>query len=136
MLAASLSTALLKARRERKRPVWQDPVTTLSSYSFPSGHATGIAAAAGVTIVLSMMFVRRRNLRRLCGLAVGVRALLVGLDRVFLGVHNVSDVLAGFAARRVRGCWSGWSSTTRRRAPSRSRTSPPRCRRRGSWRWC
>ena len=38
---------------QRKRPVWQDPVTTLTSYSFPSGHATGIAAAAGVMIVLA-----------------------------------------------------------------------------------
>jgi YegS/Rv2252/BmrU family lipid kinase len=97
MLAASLTTWALKAVVERKRPVWQDPVTTLSSYSFPSGHATGIAAGAGVTIVLAMMFVRRRNLRRsLCVLAVAV-AVLVGLDRIFLGVHNASDVLAGFA---------------------------------------
>jgi YegS/Rv2252/BmrU family lipid kinase len=97
MLAAALTTWGLKTVVARKRPHWQDPVTTLSSYSFPSGHATGIAAAAGVTIVLSMMFVRRRNLRRtLCVLAVAI-AVLVGLDRVFLGVHNASDVLAGFA---------------------------------------
>ena len=28
--------------------MWPDPITTLSTFSFPSGHATGIAAAAGV----------------------------------------------------------------------------------------
>jgi YegS/Rv2252/BmrU family lipid kinase len=96
MLAASLTTYFLKGVLQRKRPVWPDPVTTLSSFSFPSGHATGIAAAAGVMVVLAFAFVRRGAARRaLVLLAVGL-ALLVGLDRIFLGVHNPSDVLAGF----------------------------------------
>ena len=43
-LAATLTTDLLKVLLQRKRPVWRDPITTLSSFSFPSGHATGIAA--------------------------------------------------------------------------------------------
>jgi YegS/Rv2252/BmrU family lipid kinase len=102
MLGASLTTYFLKGLLQRKRPVWADPVTTLTSYSFPSGHATGIAAAAGVVIVLAGLLVRRRGLRRaLCTSAVLV-ALLVGLDRIFLGVHNPSDVVAGFA---VGGFW-------------------------------
>jgi YegS/Rv2252/BmrU family lipid kinase len=97
MLAASLTTYFMKGVLQRKRPVWTDPVTTLTSFSFPSGHATGIAAAAGVVIVLAAVLVRRRAVRRLlCVLALGL-ALLVGLDRVFLGVHNPSDVLAGYA---------------------------------------
>jgi YegS/Rv2252/BmrU family lipid kinase len=102
MLAAGLTTFLLKGLLHRHRPVWPDPVQTLSSYSFPSGHATGIASAAGVVIVLATMLVRRRGTRRaLCAVAVGL-ALLVGADRIFLGVHNVSDVLAGYA---VGGFW-------------------------------
>ena len=97
MLAASLTTFFAKGVLQRRRPVWPDPVTTLTSYSFPSGHATGIAAAAGVVIVLASLLVRRRGLRRtLYAVAIGL-ALLVGLDRIFLGVHNPSDVLAGFA---------------------------------------
>jgi YegS/Rv2252/BmrU family lipid kinase len=97
MLLASLSTTLMKGVLRRRRPVWDDPVTTLSSYSFPSGHASGIAAAAGVVIVLTMLLVRRRGPRRwLYGAALAL-ALLVGLDRVFLGVHNPSDVVAGWA---------------------------------------
>ncbi|NUR06959.1 MAG: phosphatase PAP2 family protein [Nocardioidaceae bacterium] len=97
MLCAGLTTFLLKGLLHRKRPVWPDPVTTLSSFSFPSGHATGVAAAAGVTIVLAAMFVRRRNLRRLLYAAAVLVALLVGADRIFLGVHNPSDVLAGYS---------------------------------------
>jgi YegS/Rv2252/BmrU family lipid kinase len=97
MLAASLTTLLLKNVLERRRPVWPDPVTTLDSFSFPSGHATGIAAAAGVVIVLAAVLVRRRGLRRLLFTVALLVALLVGLDRVFLGVHNTSDVIAGYA---------------------------------------
>jgi YegS/Rv2252/BmrU family lipid kinase len=96
MAAASLTTYLLKGLLHRKRPVWPDPVATETSFSFPSGHATGIAAAAGVIIVLAVLLARRRALRRtLYVVAVGL-ALLVGLDRIFLGVHNPSDVVAGF----------------------------------------
>jgi YegS/Rv2252/BmrU family lipid kinase len=102
MLGSTVTTDLLKLLFRRARPTWEDPVQTLRSYSFPSGHATGIAAAAGVAIVLTVMLVRRRGLRRaLIGLWL-VLALLVGADRVFLGVHNFSDVIAGYA---VGGLW-------------------------------
>ena len=46
MLAAALTTWGIKGLLARKRPVWEEPITTLTSFSFPSGHATGIAAAA------------------------------------------------------------------------------------------
>jgi len=103
MLGASLTTYVLKALLQRRRPVWPDPVTSLSSFSFPSGHATGIAAAAGVAIVLATALVRRGTPRRMVILGALALALLVGLDRIFLGVHNPSDVLAGFA---VGGFWA------------------------------
>jgi YegS/Rv2252/BmrU family lipid kinase len=97
MVLASETTYLLKGLLHRHRPVWDDPVTTLTSYSFPSGHATGIASAAGVVVVLAAAFVRRRNARRAWVVLALALALLVGLDRIFLGVHNPSDVLAGYA---------------------------------------
>jgi YegS/Rv2252/BmrU family lipid kinase len=97
MLGASLTTHLLKGLLQRKRPVWPDPISTLTSFSFPSGHATGIAAAAGVIVVLAGLLVRRRGLRRTLYVVAVALALLVGLDRIFLGVHNPSDVLAGYA---------------------------------------
>jgi diacylglycerol kinase family enzyme len=86
----------LKQLIERPRPHWAEPVSTVGGWSFPSGHATEIAAAAGVAVVLTAMLIRRRGLRRfLIVLSVGV-ALLVGADRVFLGVHYTSDVVGGF----------------------------------------
>lgn len=96
MVLASLTTNVAKVILQRRRPVWDHPVTTLSSFSLPSGHATGIASAAGVAIVLAMLLVRRRGLRRTVVVVALVLAVLVGLDRVFLGVHNPSDVVAGY----------------------------------------
>ncbi len=96
MTTVAAATTGLKHLIGRDRPVFDDPVQVLSSYSFPSGHSSGIAAAAGVAIVLTTMLVRRRGVRRVAtALAVGL-ALLVGADRIFLGVHNLSDVLAGY----------------------------------------
>ena len=96
MSSAGLAVLLLKQLVGRDRPLFDYPVLVLNSYSFPSGHATGIAAAAGVAVILITMLVRRRAVRRLgTALAVAV-ALLVGADRIFLGVHNLSDVVAGY----------------------------------------
>jgi YegS/Rv2252/BmrU family lipid kinase len=97
MLGAALTTWVLKRLVERQRPAWEDPLHTLTTYSFPSGHASGIASAMGVAIVLTLMLVRRRNVRRgLIALWVFL-VLLVGADRLFLGVHHISDVVAGYA---------------------------------------
>jgi len=96
MAATAVATTGLKLLVERDRPVFDDPIQVLESHAFPSGHSSGIAAAAGVAIVLSMMLVRRRGLRRLARAAAVGLALVVGADRIFLGVHNLSDVLGGF----------------------------------------
>ncbi len=96
MISVGGVTALVKQVIGRERPVWDDPIEVLKSFSFPSGHSSGIAAAMGVMIVLTMMLVRRRGVRRFV-VVLGVSlALLVGADRIYLGVHNVSDVLAGY----------------------------------------
>jgi YegS/Rv2252/BmrU family lipid kinase len=97
MATAALVNTAAKLLIHRNRPVWRHPVEVLKTFSFPSGHSSGIASAAGVAIVLTLMLVRRRSVRRiLVSAALGV-AVLVGLDRIFLGVHNVSDVVAGWS---------------------------------------
>jgi YegS/Rv2252/BmrU family lipid kinase len=87
---------LLKELVERPRPHWEDPIDRAGGFAFPSGHAAEIAAAMGVAIVLTSMLVRRRGLRRLLTAASVIVALVVGADRVFLGVHHTSDVVGGF----------------------------------------
>lgn len=95
MIVTSTVTGVLKAAYGRARPLWQDPVGLLTTHSFPSGHSSAIAAFTGSLAVLVVVFVRRRSTRRLLLVGLAVLALVVCADRVLLGRHYPSDVLAG-----------------------------------------
>jgi membrane-associated phospholipid phosphatase len=96
MVSADWLSRGFKALVERQRPVWREPVEILHSYSFPSGHATSIAAATVLVVLVSSRWVRRDGARTAVRVAAALVALLVGADRIFLGVHNLSDVVAGY----------------------------------------
>lgn len=100
VLAVSIATEalnfILKHAFERPRPSLFTEIATLHSYSFPSGHAMSAAAIYGiVTAVLARFWPQRA---RPVLIIVPVLVLLIGMSRIFLGVHWVTDVLAGFAA--------------------------------------
>lgn len=95
MLATALATTGLKVLLARGRPQWQDSVDLLDSQSFPSGHASSVAAFAGILVVLSTVFVRRGSMRRTTLLVLVGFWLAVCLDRVLLGRHYPTDVVAG-----------------------------------------
>jgi YegS/Rv2252/BmrU family lipid kinase len=95
MVATSLTTSGFKIWLGRDRPEWQGDLGLLNSFSFPSGHASSSAAFAAILVLLLAIFVRRASLRRLgITLAVGWW-LVVCLDRVLLGRHFPTDVIAG-----------------------------------------
>jgi diacylglycerol kinase family enzyme/membrane-associated phospholipid phosphatase len=93
--ATSATTTLMKVTLHRPRPSYAH--MHLLDFSFPSGHSSGIAAAAGIAIVLGTIFLRRRNQRRIVVVIAVLVALLIGLDRLLLGVHGITDVLTGYA---------------------------------------
>jgi YegS/Rv2252/BmrU family lipid kinase len=95
MVATSLATTLLKDAFGRARPVWQDADALLHNNAFPSGHASSIAAYAGLVTVLVAMLVRRSSVRRAAYVAAGLVVVVVCADRVLLGRHFPSDVVAG-----------------------------------------
>ncbi|PUA82965.1 YegS/Rv2252/BmrU family lipid kinase [Nocardioides currus] len=95
MLSTSLITSGLKIWLGRDRPDWQDPTHLLSSKSFPSGHASAIAAMAAVLVLLTVMLVRRQNFRRVCYTAIAALVVVVSLDRILLGRHYPTDTVAG-----------------------------------------
>ena len=95
MISTSLVTTGVKVLYGRNRPAWQDPIGKLASKSFPSGHASSAAALAGVLIVVAAMLVRKAAVRRAVYVGAVLLALVVGLDRVFLGRHYPTDVIGG-----------------------------------------
>lgn len=99
IVGAELLTTGLKAGFERQRPFFTDPLATETSFSYPSGHATVSLALYGA---LAVLLVRAHPARRLPIMA-GASALvvLIGFSRLYLGVHFLSDVLAGFSAGLV-----------------------------------
>ena len=88
---------LMKLAFQRPRPSFDNPLLTLNTYSFPSGHVTGSTIFYG--LCLAWVYRRTRLLRwRLAALSFAIAALaLVGLSRMYLGVHYLSDVVAAFA---------------------------------------
>lgn len=90
-----VSVHFLKQFFGRVRPDWQHPIGGLDNASYPSGHAAFSAALAGVALVLVLMLVRRAGMRRLAGLLLAAYVVVVCLDRLLLGRHYVSDLVAG-----------------------------------------
>jgi undecaprenyl-diphosphatase len=85
----------LKALVGRLRPVVDIPVASAPGNSFPSGHALGSVVAYGALLLVFLPAMQRRWRRAAVGI-VAVVVAAVGLTRVALGVHYLSDVLAGW----------------------------------------
>jgi membrane-associated phospholipid phosphatase len=86
---------LIKDSVARARPHFAHPVLTLTSYSFPSGHAFGSIVGVGALLLVGLPMVRPSWRRPLIALGVVIVAL-VGYARVGLGVHYLSDVVGGW----------------------------------------
>jgi membrane-associated phospholipid phosphatase len=98
---AALLNQLLKGLFARPRPTLSDPLLLESGYSFPSGHAMGSLILYGVLAYFAVIALSNRGARAVVILAATLLVLLIGFSRMYLGVHYVSDVVAGYAAGGV-----------------------------------
>jgi len=117
--------AVVKHVVDRPRPPLALRQVSVSTRSFPSGHAA--ATTAAVTTLLICIAALSTS-RRVKGSALGAGLLLVAVmdwGRVYLGVHYLSDVTAG----TLLGCWLAlstiWLLDARRRASRGMRPYPP-----------
>jgi undecaprenyl-diphosphatase len=110
-LTASLGglalSSVLKYLIDRPRPELAPPDLFTMTSSFPSGHSM---MSAVIYLTLAALVARLMEKRRLKFYALGTAValtLLVGVSRVYLGVHWPSDVLAGWSAGAVWAlfCW-------------------------------
>ena len=112
----TLLNVAMKYAFHRARPSFDDPLLTLTTYSFPSGHTAGSTVFYGV--LSCYLFSRYHTWPARCLIATlaTMMVALVGSSRMYLGVHYFSDV-AGAIAEGI--AWLALSvtavSTLRRR---------------------
>ncbi len=92
------ASTLLKQLYDRDRPTLVPHGSIVYTKSFPSGHSM-LAASTYLTLAALLMRVqRRRRIKAFILLVAVATTLLVGVSRVYLGVHWPTDVLAGWTA--------------------------------------
>ena len=117
----SAFSSILKEVFQRSRPDLVPPWITVYSSSFPSGHAM-VSATAYLT--LGALFARSVKQKPLKGYVLGVAIILtvlVGISRVYLGVHWPTDVLAGWTAGSV---WAILCSNVAKRLQQQGQIEP------------
>ena len=107
VLGGGALSFFLKLGFDRPRPELVSPMAYTISSSFPSGHAL-LAAATYLTLgaLLARVHPNRVTKVYLMSLAI-LLTLIVGLSRIYLGVHWPTDVLAGWTMGSIWAlvCW-------------------------------
>ena len=87
---------LLKVIFQRERPIGYRLIE-MTGYSFPSGHAMVSMAFYGLLIYIIYHYVKNKKLRNILIIINVLLIALIGISRVYLGVHYLSDVLTGYS---------------------------------------
>jgi membrane-associated phospholipid phosphatase len=88
--------ALLKLVFHRPRPRAEEALVIATGYSFPSGHTMAATVLYGGLVCLAWRGIADGRGRTGAALGAFVLVALVGLSRMLLGVHYLSDVLGAF----------------------------------------
>jgi undecaprenyl-diphosphatase len=91
----------LKRYFARARPIAAEMLRRANGYSFPSGHALGSAVAFGALAYLAFRAIRSWPVKTAVIAFLYTLVASVALSRVYLGVHWISDVLAGVTVGTV-----------------------------------
>jgi undecaprenyl-diphosphatase len=95
-IGGAIVDSLVKAVVGRPRPKFDEPIATAIGKSFPSGHSMSSLICYGAVLLVVMPLIALRW-RRVALAATGGWVLLIGVSRLALGVHFLSDVLGGYA---------------------------------------
>lgn len=85
---------LLKFIFGRERPLL--PLIEVSGYSFPSGHALNSLVFYGLVICMIQIYVNSKWVKTAFTIVLALLITAIGISRVYLGVHYLTDIIAGF----------------------------------------
>lgn len=107
----------LKILLQRPRPISESTLIAVSGWSFPSGHAMNSMIFYGMISYLVVLYIRSWTMKIIAIVSGSSIVFLIGLSRIYLQVHYVSDVMAGFACGLfwLCVCITGMEITKKRR---------------------
>jgi undecaprenyl-diphosphatase len=105
MIGASILNTTLKLTFHRPRPVPFFNLLAPESYSFPSGHSLASFCFFGALASILTTRITNPKINLLTWATAGTLVFLIGLSRIYLGVHYTTDVLAGFAGSIHLDCY-------------------------------
>lgn len=113
-----LLNVAMKHTFARARPYFDEPILTLSTYSFPSGHTVAATLLYGVLACYLARRARSWQARAAIVTLACAMVLLVAGSRLYLGAHYLSDVLAAMAegCAWLAICVTGVATLRRRQA--------------------
>ena len=115
MAGAFLLNIILKLSFHRQRPEPLFGLASPPSFSFPSGHALLSFCFYGVVALLITTRVRNQAARLAIWAVAALLVLLIGISRIYLGMHYASDVIAGYTAALIWLLTVGFVYDKRRR---------------------
>jgi membrane-associated phospholipid phosphatase len=92
-----LLNVILKQVFLRARPHFENPIATLTTYGFPSGHTMMATCFYGALAAFAIWNLKKWPWAVLAVLAASFMILLVGFSRIYLGAHYLSDVAGAMA---------------------------------------
>lgn len=99
-IAALSSTALYQGMKyifQRPRPDIALRLIEESGYSFPSGHSMNCLVSYGILAYLILKYCENARLAKIFSVGLGLIIILIGLSRVYVGVHFPTDVIGGWS---------------------------------------
>lgn len=96
VVGAGLIIQGIKVVFHRPRPTLFTPLVKESGFSFPSGHSLIAMVVYGLIGYFIMHLVKSRAARIAVAVITALIVLSIGVSRVYVGVHNPTDVLAGW----------------------------------------